>query len=70
VVEAGDNAVRVESPTAAAGHAGTLRESSRSHQRERIAATLAEHNHNLAATARALGMDRGNFHRLVKRLGL
>jgi len=69
-VEAGDNAAKAESSTAAAKPAGTLRESSRSHQRERIAATLAEHNHNLAAAARALGMDRGNFHRLVKRLGL
>ena len=70
-VEAGsDAAANVESPPAASKHAGTLRESSRSHHRERIAATLAEHHHNLAAAARALGMDRGNFHRLVKRLGL
>jgi anaerobic nitric oxide reductase transcription regulator len=49
---------------------GTLRESARAHQRERIAAALAEHQRNFAAAARALGMDRGNFHRLVKRLGL
>jgi anaerobic nitric oxide reductase transcription regulator len=53
-----------------AGSHGTLRESSRAHQRERIAATLADHQRNFAAAARALGMDRGNFHRLVKRLGL
>jgi anaerobic nitric oxide reductase transcription regulator len=31
---------------------------------------LTEHQGNLAAAARSLGMDRGNFHRLVKRLGL
>ena len=49
---------------------GTLKESARAHQRERIAAALAEHHRNFAAAARALGMDRGNFHRLVKRLGL
>jgi anaerobic nitric oxide reductase transcription regulator len=48
----------------------TLKASARAHQRERIAAALAENGHNLAAAARALGMDRGNFHRLVKRLGV
>lgn len=63
-----------QAPVAAAPVAvkagATLRESSRAHQRERVAAVLAEHAGNLAAAARALGMDRGNFHRLVKRLGL
>ncbi len=48
----------------------TLRESSRAHQREVVEHALTEHPSNLAAAARALGMDRGNFHRLVKRLGL
>ena len=40
------------------------------HQREVVQRVLAENKHNLAAAARSLGMDRGNFHRLVKRLGL
>ena len=48
----------------------SLKASARAHQRERVAAVLAEHGNNYAATARALGLDRGNFHRLVKRLGL
>jgi anaerobic nitric oxide reductase transcription regulator len=48
----------------------TLRESARAHQRDRVARALAEHDGNLAAAARSLGMDRGNFHRLVRRLGL
>jgi anaerobic nitric oxide reductase transcription regulator len=48
----------------------TLKESAHAHQREVVQRVLAEKDHNLAAAARALGMDRGNFHRLVKRLGL
>jgi anaerobic nitric oxide reductase transcription regulator len=48
----------------------TLKESAHAHQRELVQRVLAEKGHNLAAAARALGMDRGNFHRLVKRLGL
>ena len=47
----------------------SLKDSSRVHRRERIAAALAEHG-SFAAAARALGMDRGNFHRLAKKLGL
>jgi anaerobic nitric oxide reductase transcription regulator len=48
----------------------TLREAARLHQREIVARALADHNHNLAAAARSLGMDRGNFHRLAKRLAV
>jgi anaerobic nitric oxide reductase transcription regulator len=48
----------------------TLKESSRAHQREVVERTLAANPNSLAAAARALGMDRGNFHRLVRRLGL
>jgi anaerobic nitric oxide reductase transcription regulator len=47
----------------------SLKDSSRAHRRERIAAAIAEHG-SFAAAARALGMDRGNFHRLAKKLGL
>ena len=48
----------------------SLRESSAAHKRELVERALTEHQGNLAAAARSLGMDRGNFHRLVKRLGL
>jgi anaerobic nitric oxide reductase transcription regulator len=48
----------------------TLKESSRAHQRAVVERALAENPNSLAAATRALGMDRGNFHRLVRRLGL
>jgi len=48
----------------------TLKESAQAHRREIVQQVLVQHQDNLAAAARALGMDRGNFHRLVKRLGL
>ena len=52
------------------GRTKTLHESTTAHKRAVVEAALTEHGRNLAAAARALGMDRGNFHRLVKRLGL
>jgi anaerobic nitric oxide reductase transcription regulator len=48
----------------------SLRESSAAHKRELVERALTEHQGNLAAAARSLGMDRGNFHRLRRRLGL
>jgi anaerobic nitric oxide reductase transcription regulator len=39
-------------------------------QRQRILATLAETGQNWSAAARRLGMDRGNLHRLARRLGI
>ncbi len=39
-------------------------------RREIIEARLRDHGGNLSATARSLGLDRGNFHRLLTRLGL
>jgi anaerobic nitric oxide reductase transcription regulator len=39
-------------------------------QRDLIARTLAEANHNWAAVARVLGLHRSNLHRLAARLGL
>jgi len=48
----------------------SLRESAAAHQRQLVEHALAEQHGNYAAAARALGMDRGNFHRLAKRLGL
>ncbi|WP_085317230.1 nitric oxide reductase transcriptional regulator NorR [Derxia lacustris] len=53
-------------PAAPAG----LRAATDAFQRDWIAAALARHAGNLAAAAREAGMDRGNFHRLVRRLGL
>jgi anaerobic nitric oxide reductase transcription regulator len=50
--------------------ARSLREATSARQRELVEAALALHPGNLSAAARTLGMDRGNFHRLVKRLGL
>ena len=48
----------------------TLKEASVAHKREIVERALAAHQGNFSAAARALGMDRGNFHRLVKRMGL
>lgn len=40
------------------------------YQRQIISTTFTESSENWAKTARSLGMDRGNLHRLVKRLGM
>jgi len=47
-----------------------LRQAVDDFQRQQISAALARNPHNWAATARELGLDRANLHRLVKRLGL
>ena len=47
----------------------TLRDAVEAFQRRRIAAAFAREG-SLAAAARALGLDRGNLHRLVRRLGV
>src|SRR5690554_1169250 len=47
-----------------------LREAVDQYQRQLIAALLQRHHGNLSATARALQIDRGNLHRLTRRLGL
>jgi len=39
-------------------------------ERSIIAAALAEHNNVVAETARALGVERSNFHKKIKALGL
>lgn len=41
-----------------------------SFKRDLVRAALVRHNHNWAAAARSLGMDRGNLARLAKRLGM
>jgi len=47
-----------------------LREAVDGYQRQLIEAVLEHHQGNLSATARALQIDRGNLHRLARRLGL
>jgi anaerobic nitric oxide reductase transcription regulator len=69
VGKAGPPASEPSSPSESA-RLRTLKESSRAHQREVVERALTDNPNNLAAAARALGMDRGNFHRLVRRLGL
>jgi len=48
----------------------SLKEVTDQFQRNLIIRRLAAHDDNRAAVARELGMDRGNFYRLLKRLGL
>ncbi|MET0659270.1 MAG: helix-turn-helix domain-containing protein [Steroidobacteraceae bacterium] len=48
----------------------TLRAATEAFQREWITDVLRRHDGSIAAAARAAGMDRGNFHRLMRRLGL
>lgn len=47
-----------------------LKEATEAFQCQLIRQTLAAHNQNWAATARQLGIDPGNLHRLAQRLGL
>lgn len=49
---------------------GTLREATDEFQRRWIEAALARHGGAYAAAAREAGMDRSNFHRLARRLGV
>ena len=48
----------------------TLREATEAFQRAWIEAALARHGASMTAAAREAGMDRSNFHRLARRLGL
>jgi anaerobic nitric oxide reductase transcription regulator len=59
-----------EAGVTASDSASGLREAVDAFQRGWIREALRRNQGNLAATARAAGMDRGNFHRLVKRLGI
>ena len=69
-------ALSVEAPAASVASvapqlAGVpLREATEQFQRQQILAMLEQHQHNWAAAARDLGLDRANLHRLAKRLGL
>ncbi len=48
----------------------TLQAALDQYRREIIKTRLRKHGGSMAATARSLGLDRGNFHRLLQRLGL
>ncbi len=48
----------------------SLQDALEHYRREIVKARLSRHAGHLAATARSLGLDRGNFHRLLKRLNL
>ncbi len=47
-----------------------LKDATENFQRRYIIQMLREQNNNLSASARELGLDRSNFHRLCKRLGI
>jgi anaerobic nitric oxide reductase transcription regulator len=57
-----------EPPEASA--TGRMSEAVDEFKRKLIASALVRHDHNLAAAARSLGMDRGNLARLARRLDL
>ncbi|HOX42387.1 MAG TPA: nitric oxide reductase transcriptional regulator NorR [Myxococcota bacterium] len=63
------SAAPVDGPAAAPGRP-RMRDFVRAQQRAYLRTVLEEHHGNLAAAARALGMDRGNLHHLARRLGL
>jgi anaerobic nitric oxide reductase transcription regulator len=50
--------------------APTLREATEAFQREWLQALLQRHPHSMASAAREAGMDRSNFHRLIRKWGL
>ncbi|MBI4706248.1 MAG: nitric oxide reductase transcriptional regulator NorR [Deltaproteobacteria bacterium] len=52
------------------GGEATMRDAVRDYQRALVRQALARSGGNWAAASRALGMDRGNFHHLARRLGL
>jgi anaerobic nitric oxide reductase transcription regulator len=49
---------------------GTLREATAAFQRAWLADALARHNGHVANAAREAGIDRSNFHRMLRKLGM
>uniref|UniRef100_UPI0031381554 helix-turn-helix domain-containing protein n=1 Tax=Variovorax sp. YR752 TaxID=1884383 RepID=UPI0031381554 len=49
---------------------GTLREATEAFQRAWLSDVLARHGGRVASAAREAGMDRSNFHRALRKLGL
>lgn len=68
-VETGKQAHAADAAQAAAD-AGSLTQAVDDFQRQLIMSTFIESAQNWAETARRLGIDRGNLHRLTKRLGI
>jgi anaerobic nitric oxide reductase transcription regulator len=56
--------------TAAVPAGGTLREATEAFQRAWLAEVLARHRGHVADAARETGMDRSNFHRALRKLGV
>jgi len=61
---------RPEKPPVGPATGLSMRDFVREQRRAFIRQALQEHGGNVAAAARALGMDRGNLYRLARRLGL
>ena len=58
------------SPQNAPNTAITFAEAQLAFQKQWLENALQQHGDNLAATARAIGLDRSNLHRLLKKLGV
>jgi anaerobic nitric oxide reductase transcription regulator len=58
------------SPELSTASGGGLRPAVQAYERQLITQSLAQHQGNWAAAARALQIDRANLHRLAKRLGI
>ena len=63
-------AVPLVMPTADDAAEMGLREATDAFQRQWIATSLARHGGHISRAARDAGMDRSNFHRLARRLGV
>jgi anaerobic nitric oxide reductase transcription regulator len=63
-------AVAMVPPVPADAPAAGLREATEAFQRQWIAASLARHGGHVSRAAQEAGMDRSNFHRLARRLGV
>jgi len=66
VVAANDSAM----PGADGAQGQTLREATEEFQRQWLRASLARNNAHISNAAREAGMDKSNFHRLLRRLGV
>jgi anaerobic nitric oxide reductase transcription regulator len=70
LVQAPPAQVSTAPPADAGGPDEDFRSAVATFERRMVADALARHQHNWAATARALGLDRANLNRLAARLGL
>jgi anaerobic nitric oxide reductase transcription regulator len=69
-IPAGGRTADQEPPGASPEATVNLRDAVEAYERKLVADSLERNAHNLAATARDLGLDRANLSRLAKRLGL